>query len=227
MNIRSDVVAALRNTLACVAGVGAFFLLAGRWDWVAGWGFLGTLAATNASYVWVVRRTQARLPQKERKPGAANDSHTRPTTFTYLYLCVIVVGALDGGRFGWSGMPAALWFPGAGLYVLAFVVIGWCAAINPYFGTENRVRPEESGHVLITTGPYTLVRHPGYFATMTGYLLGTALMLQSWWSLIPAALGAIRLCSAAATEDRVLLESLDGYRAYAQRVPYRLFPGIW
>ncbi len=210
--------AALRNALACVAAVAGFFLIAGRWDWAAGWGFLGTVAAANASYVGVVRRRQARM---------TSDSHTRPTAFTYLYLCVIVVGALDGGRFGWSQMPGALWFAGASLYLLAFVVIGWCAAINPYFGTENRVLPEGSGHVLITAGPYTLVRHPGYFATMTGYLLGTSLMLQSWWSLIPAALGAVRLCSAAATEDRVLLESLDGYRAYAQRVPYRLFPGIW
>jgi protein-S-isoprenylcysteine O-methyltransferase Ste14 len=217
----------IRTTLACVAIVVAFFLVAGRWDWTAGWGFLATLAVTNASYTAVVRRTQARFAAKERKPAATSDSHRRPTTFTYLYLCAVVIGALDGGRFGWSTMPGALWFLGAGLYVSAFVVIGWCAAINPYFGTENRVRPEESGHVLITTGPYTLVRHPGYFATMTGYLFGTSLMLQSWWSLIPVVFGAMRLAFAAAAEDRVLLETLDGYRAYAKQVPYRLLPGVW
>lgn len=28
-------------------------------------------------------------------------------------------------------------------------------------------------------------------------------------------------------EDRMLHEELDGYQAYAQRVRYRLLPGIW
>jgi len=30
-----------------------------------------------------------------------------------------------------------------------------------------------------------------------------------------------------ALEDRTLLEELDGYREYAERVRYRLIPGIW
>jgi protein-S-isoprenylcysteine O-methyltransferase Ste14 len=28
-------------------------------------------------------------------------------------------------------------------------------------------------------------------------------------------------------EDRALQEKLEGYQAYAEKVPYRLFPGIW
>jgi protein-S-isoprenylcysteine O-methyltransferase Ste14 len=31
----------------------------------------------------------------------------------------------------------------------------------------------------------------------------------------------------AATEDRVLLAELPGYRDYAERVRWRLLPGIW
>jgi protein-S-isoprenylcysteine O-methyltransferase Ste14 len=31
----------------------------------------------------------------------------------------------------------------------------------------------------------------------------------------------------AATEDRVLLAELPGYRNYAERVRWRLLPGIW
>jgi protein-S-isoprenylcysteine O-methyltransferase Ste14 len=30
-----------------------------------------------------------------------------------------------------------------------------------------------------------------------------------------------------ALEDKTLQEELDGYRVYAQKVPYRLVPGIW
>jgi protein-S-isoprenylcysteine O-methyltransferase Ste14 len=225
--MRSRIAAGLRTALTLIAIVVAFFLLAGRWDWPAGWGFVCIWAVTNASFVAVVERTKTRLPSREKSKVAPDESPGRPSVFTYLYLCVIVIGALDGGRFGWSMMPDGVWFAGATLYTSAFAVVGWCAAINPYFSTANRIRPEESGHLLISTGPYMLVRHPGYFATMTGYLFGTSLMLHSWWSFVPALFGAIRLAFAAAAEDKVLLQTLDGYRAYAERVPYRLFPGIW
>jgi protein-S-isoprenylcysteine O-methyltransferase Ste14 len=219
--------AAIRSLLACLALVVAISIVAGRWDWTAGWGFVGMWAVTSVSYMSIVQHMKSQLSRSESVPEAAEKPRSRPSTFTYLYLCLVIIGVLDGGRFGWSTMPAAFWFVGAALYVAAFVVFGWCAAINPYFGTANRIRPEESGHLLISTGPYTLVRHPGYFATMTGYLFGTALMLHSWWACVPAVLGALRLCFAAATEDRILLQTLAGYRAYAERVPYRLFPGIW
>jgi len=28
-------------------------------------------------------------------------------------------------------------------------------------------------------------------------------------------------------EDRALQQKLEGYQAYTQQVPYRLFPGVW
>jgi protein-S-isoprenylcysteine O-methyltransferase Ste14 len=30
-----------------------------------------------------------------------------------------------------------------------------------------------------------------------------------------------------ALEDRMLLEELEGYAAYADQVPWRLIPGLW
>jgi protein-S-isoprenylcysteine O-methyltransferase Ste14 len=205
----------------------AFFVLADRWDWAAGWGFLCVCAVSNAGYLSVVQRTQSQLPARARITHTRSESSSRPSLFPYLYVCVVFIGALDGGRFGWSKMPAAFWFTGAALYISAFVVLGWCAAINPYFSTVNRIRPDDTGHLLISSGPYRLVRHPGYLATMSGYVFGTCLMLNSWWAFVPAVIAATRLALAAAAEDRVLFQMLDGYRAYAARVPYRLFPGIW
>lgn len=207
-----------RNAFVFCAVVVVFFVIAGRWDWPAGWGFIALAALMNGTYAALAHDTPAQ-PK----------SHSRPklSVFPLLYLCVVFIGALDGGRFNWSTMPASMWLVGAALYVSAFVVLGWCSTINPYFRTVNRIRPEESGHRLITHGPYMLVRHPGYLATMTGYVFGTALMLHSWWAFVPGALGAVRLVFATAAEDKILLQMVDGYSAYAARVPYRLFPGIW
>jgi len=40
-------------------------------------------------------------------------------------------------------------------------------------------------------------------------------------------LAALSLAIRTALEDRTLQNELGGYREYAQRVRYRLLPGIW
>lgn len=42
-----------------------------------------------------------------------------------------------------------------------------------------------------------------------------------------AELGAFLLLLWTALEDRTLREELEGYEAYAQKVRYRLIPGVW
>jgi len=53
------------------------------------------------------------------------------------------------------------------------------------------------------------------------------LALGSLLALIPAAVALIIAVIRTALEDRTLQEELPGYRDYAQRVRYRLFPGIY
>jgi protein-S-isoprenylcysteine O-methyltransferase Ste14 len=53
------------------------------------------------------------------------------------------------------------------------------------------------------------------------------LALGSVWALIPGTLTTVLVVIRTALEDRTLQEELDGYREYAQRVRYRLIPGIW
>ena len=53
------------------------------------------------------------------------------------------------------------------------------------------------------------------------------MVLGSLWALIPAGLMAISLMVRTALEDATLRRELSGYTEYAQRVKYRLLPGIW
>jgi protein-S-isoprenylcysteine O-methyltransferase Ste14 len=76
------------------------------------------------------------------------------------------------------------------------------------------------------SGPYRLVRHPGYAGNILP-LPGIALALSSVWTLIPAAVALIITVTRTALEDRTLRAELPGYRDYARRVRYRLLPGIW
>jgi protein-S-isoprenylcysteine O-methyltransferase Ste14 len=146
--------------------------------------------------------------------------------FGLLFLAILAVGALDGGRYGWSTMPIWLWPLGAALYAASQAVATWCMVVNRFFEKTARIQTDQ-GHAVVQAGPYRHIRHPGYAATIVGFNFGTALMLGSWWALVPAVLASIVLVVRTALEDRMLLDELPGYRDYAGRVRFRLVPGLW
>jgi protein-S-isoprenylcysteine O-methyltransferase Ste14 len=84
----------------------------------------------------------------------------------------------------------------------------------------------ERGHVVCDSGPYRIVRHPGYAGNILP-LLGIVLALGSVWTVIPAVVAFVIAILRTVLEDRTLQEELPGYREYAHRVRYRLFPGIY
>ena len=79
---------------------------------------------------------------------------------------------------------------------------------------------------MCDSGPYRIVRHPGYAGNILPPL-GIVLALSSLWTLIPAAVALVIAVIRTALEDRTLQEELPGYKEYARRVRYRLFPGIY
>jgi len=51
--------------------------------------------------------------------------------------------------------------------------------------------------------------------------------LGSWWGLLLVLPIVGVLIARILNEEKVLAESLDGYREYLARVRYRLIPGLW
>ena len=85
---------------------------------------------------------------------------------------------------------------------------------------------DERGHQVISTGPYAFVRHPMYAGAVL-YFLGIALLLGSWYAVAIAAVLVALFGLRAVWEENTLIDELPGYAVYAQRVRYRLIPGIW
>ena len=61
------------------------------------------------------------------------------------------------------------------------------------------------------SGPYKIVRHPGYAGNLLA-LPGMVLALSSMWTLVPAVVALIIAVIRTALEDRTLQEELPGYR---------------
>jgi len=90
----------------------------------------------------------------------------------------------------------------------------------------SRVIEVEAGQRVISSGPYTLVRHPMYLA-MILMMTATPIALGSYWAALPSVGFIVLLAIRAKNEEELLTDELEGYRDYMQKTRYRLFPGVW
>lgn len=125
----------------------------------------------------------------------------------------------------WRPMPAALQGFGYVGYALSNLIVIWAELTNPYFSSAVRVQAERGQHV-ISSGPYALIRHPGY-ASGIALFISSAFALGSWSSLAPSIIFSTLIVRRMRMEDRFLQANLQGYRHYAERVRFRLVPGVW
>lgn len=96
---------------------------------------------------------------------------------------------------------------------------------NEHFEQFVRIQSDRQ-HRVVTTGPYRLIRHPGYLAAILGALAGP-LLFGSAWASIPAGLMAILLVWRTFREDLTLRNELEGYTQYCAQTPSRLIPFVW
>jgi len=229
--VRRRIVSWIVQAALGLVGYGAIlFLAVGRLDWVWGWVFLGLLAAILISHVLILVPINPEL-LAERSRGIRQEGAKSWDKWVAFFAAGTgtavswIVAGLDV-RFQWSAsMPLALHIGGLIGSVLGWALFMWAMGANAFFSEAVRIQ-EERGHTVVTDGPYRYVRHPGYVGAILA-LLATPLLLGSLWALIPAGLAATGYVVRTGLEDKTLQEELDGYAEYAQRVRYRLLPGIW
>jgi protein-S-isoprenylcysteine O-methyltransferase Ste14 len=206
-----------------------FYVSAGRTDIPQSW-FLFSIVFVYfiASNIVLYRYNPELLIQrlKIRRKGSKtwDEVLVRVSNLTALLLLPAAAG-LDVGRYRWSslGLPYAI--VGVVSLVVSSVLINWAMIENPYFEPTVRIQ-DDRGHRVVTTGPYAIVRHPGYLSGIL-WLASVPLIFGSLYAFAPFALYTALITLRTCLEDRTLQEELPGYTEYAERVRYRLFPGIW
>ena len=163
-----------------------------------------------------------RLPiRKEQKSG----DKLLICALLVLYIGWLVLIELDVERFHWSSVPVAVQVIGAILICLT-ICIRWLVIRENSFAAPIVKIQRERGHKVVTTGPYSFVRHPMYAGTVP-FLIGTPLLFGSWWGLLLSPFLIAALAIRAVLEEQTLRDELEGYGEYAKRVRYRFVPHIW
>ena len=204
------------------------FVPAGTWAWTRGWLFILVIVVASIPATLYLRRVNPDViaARVNRHDGTKRWDFLLGLIFILpTMLAIMIVAALDDGRFHWFPCRGGVCVLGYALLIIGMVGVTWAESVNKFFEPTVRIQTDR-GHQVIDSGPYAIVRHPGY---VSGFLvfIGMPLCLGSLWALIPAVLLCLLLVVRTIWEDQTLREELAGYEEYAQRVRYRLIPGVW
>ena len=139
-----------------------------------------------------------------------------------MFLCGFILAGLNR-RFGWYMLPVWASILGAVFFLIAYLLYAEVLRENAYL---SRTIAVQEGQKVIDTGLYGIVRHPMYMATILLFLM-MPIVLGSWYALIPMAFYPAVIIVRLKDEEKLLTRELQGYKAYKQKVKYRIIPFIW
>jgi protein-S-isoprenylcysteine O-methyltransferase Ste14 len=207
------------------------FVAAGTVAWPRAWALLAVLLVVRISSALVVFRANPAL-LRERAIVLIHRGQPRIDgliLFAFMataFLGLPAVAARDA--FYWHVLPSPPFVVasvGLVLFVLGWAIIAVALRANPFAVTVVRHQNERQ-HSVVDTGIYSVVRHPMYAGNLF-VNVGLSLWLGSYVAALLAAVPFALLIERIALEERFLRSELPGYREYANRVRYRLLPGLW
>jgi len=215
-------------TLICTDFIFGFmlFFLSDNFLWIEAWIFLILLTIILAyMFFWLNKHNQLVLKNRTSMKGMQKKDMILTSLLLIAFFAFFIVVCLDGGRYHWSTIP--LWGKIIGdiCFVISFIIIFLVMKENSFAAKVIRV-DKEVGQLVITTGPYAVVRHPMY----SGYILwifSMSIALGSLYGLIPGVFFTILLIVRIPFEEKLLHKELEGYTEYTKKVKKRLIPWIW
>lgn len=199
---------------------------AGTLTWPMAWVVLGVYSASKAA---ALAFADSEMIKERVAPGQGVDRVDKVLArlgYLGLYPGTLFVAGLDAVRFGPAiHIPNTMQLMALVIFAVGYGISSWAVLCNPFFSTFVRIQHDRD-HSVISSGPYTLVRHPGYAGVLLAHL-ALPLALGSIWALLPASIGITFFVLRTSREDQVLRDQLLGYREYQDRVRWRLLPWVW
>jgi protein-S-isoprenylcysteine O-methyltransferase Ste14 len=157
-------------------------------------------------------------------PGAEKEASQKAIQVIagLLFILLMVVPGLDH-LFSWSDVPVSIVLIGDVLVAIGFAIIFFVFKENSFTSATIETHADQK---VISTGPYSIVRHPMYLGALFLFV-GTPLALGSYWTLIVGALLSVMLGIRLLDEEKFLDQNLAGYPEYRQKTRYHLIPLVW
>ena len=212
-----------RWALITIVFGGGVLALSGEWTSPLIWTFV---IGVSLLFLYALTTIEPELANERFHPPTPGLDPVALRWVRLTALATVVVSPLDGGRFHWSpAIPDAVRVAAMIGTLAAFLLCFRAMIANRFFSVVIRIQ-EDRGHRVVDSGPYSIIRHPGYAGMIAGVLL-MPIALGSLWGLAFASAYAALILRRVGMEDRFLHAKLAGYSDYAGRVTARLVPGFW
>jgi protein-S-isoprenylcysteine O-methyltransferase Ste14 len=199
------------------------FFPAGTSEYPEGWVFLSLFFLPLLfGGLWLFRQNPELLQKRMNLRERSGRQSEIALLIGILFNAGLILAGLDE-RFGWTklSLPVKVF--------CACVMLAGCgiclrtAKVNPFLSRTVEV---QTGQRAVDSGPYGIVRHPMYAATVflflsMGFVLGSPISFAILLFYLPIIAKRIR------NEEAVLTQGLDGYQAYKEKVKYKVIPFIW
>jgi len=156
----------------------------GKFFWIGAWTIFGF---DCLYFIIMVTVGKKHFPETVQSRAQTKFEHTWDKIAILIYgigfYCQYLISGLTF-RFSISTFHPLSYGFGILLYVIGFGITFWVFAVNPYATGSSRIQ-EDRDQELVTKGPYRIIRHPMYFATII-FTLSIPLILCSVWAYIPA-----------------------------------------
>ena len=204
-------------------------LISWRWGWWEAWTYwIVAVAGFTVSRLLVARRNPDLIAERARymRHDDAKDWDKVLSPIIGLGGGLIPIMAGLEARFGQqTAFSLVVKMVLLALILFGYVFASWALIENRFFSGMVRIQTDR-GHTVVSTGPYAIVRHPGYASSLVTFL-ASPFFLDSLWAVVPAVLLTSVLVVRTALEDHTLRAELPGYEDYSRRTRFRLIPGIW
>lgn len=198
--------------------------------WIEGWIFgIWFVSFSIFTLLYLYVRDPALLYERFRFSGGKDQKNWDKfflRIMTLLYIIWFVIMPLDAKRFSWSpNFPLILKIIGGFGMMSSSLLMFRSLADNTFTCPQVRIQKERNQYV-VSTGVYSIVRHPMYLGAISMFL-GLPIMIGSIYGIFVGAFLSFLFILRIFGEEKMLEAELEGYKEYKQKVKYRLIPFIW
>jgi protein-S-isoprenylcysteine O-methyltransferase Ste14 len=203
--------------------------LSGDLFWAEGWIWgIWFIALCVITTLYLYMHDPALLKERFQNQGINNQKPEQAYLIylTFLiFLAWIVIMPIDAKKCSWTEFPVWLKALGGLGLIPSFYFIFRAFYDNTFLSPLIRIQKERKQKV-VSTGVYGFVRHPMYLGAVFLFV-ATPLLLGSLYGLLLGVLLIAMIMLRTIGEEQMLINELDGYKAYKKKVKYRLIPFIW
>ncbi len=199
------------------------FLPAGSFYYLNGWLFLGVLFIPMfiAGIVMMLKS-----PELLKKRLDAKEKQKEQSLVIKLSGIMFLLGFILAGlnyRFGWHILSKNVVIIAVILFLISYIIYAEVLRENAHLSRTIKV---EENQKIVDSGLYSVVRHPMYATTLILFLT-IPLILGSIYSFLIFLFYPFIIANRIKYEEKLLINELEGYKEYCQKVKYRLIPFIW